>query len=160
MSRLTPDARATLETSGFSRRALLKGSGALVVGFSLMELAGKLGLDPTALDAQLVGAPPKELDSWIAIAADNSVTAYTGKCDIGQGMFTVQTQLVAEELCVPLERVRLVSCLTGQTPDQGVTSGAQSHPQNFNHANLALAGATAREALVRMDPAPSATTAL
>jgi len=150
MSRLTPDARATLETSGFSRRALLKGSGALVVGFSLMELAGKLGLDPIALDAQLVGAPPKELDSWIAIAADNSVTAYTGKCDIGQGMFTVQTQLVAEELCVPLERVRLVSCLTGQTPDQGVTSGAQSHPQNFNHANLALAGATAREALVRM----------
>ena len=38
----------------------------------------------------------------------------------------------------------------GLTPDQGVTSGAQSHPQNFNHANLALAAATAREALLQM----------
>jgi CO/xanthine dehydrogenase Mo-binding subunit len=36
------------------------------------------------------------------------------------------------------------------TPDQAYTSGSQSHPANFNHANLALAGATAREALVKM----------
>ncbi|PYV11214.1 MAG: xanthine dehydrogenase family protein molybdopterin-binding subunit, partial [Acidobacteria bacterium] len=33
-------------------------------------------------------------------------------------------------------------------PDQGTTSGAQSHPTNFNQSNLALAGATAREALL------------
>ena len=78
------------------------------------------------------------------------VTAYTGKCEMGQGLFTAQTQLVAEELCVPIERVKLIQCLTGTTPDQGVTSGAQSHPQNFNHSNLALAGATAREALLQM----------
>jgi len=36
------------------------------------------------------------------------VTAYTGKCDFGQGIFTAQTQLVAEELCVALERVKLI----------------------------------------------------
>ena len=45
---------------------------------------------------------PEKLDSWIAVGADGTVTAYTGKCDFGQGMFTVQTQLVAEELCVPI----------------------------------------------------------
>ena len=78
------------------------------------------------------------------------VTAFTGKCELGQGLYTAQTQLVAEELCVPIERVKLIQCQTGTTPDQGVTSGAQSHPQNFNHANLALAGATAREALLQM----------
>jgi CO/xanthine dehydrogenase Mo-binding subunit len=69
---------------------------------------------------------------------------------MGQGLYTAQTQLVAEELCVPIERVKLIECETGTTPDQGVTSGAQSHPQNFNHSNLALAGATAREALLEI----------
>src|SRR4029453_2662271 len=55
-----------------------------------------------------------------------------------------------EELGVPMDRIKLIQCVTGTTPDQGVTSGAQSHPQNFNHANLALAAATARETLVQM----------
>jgi hypothetical protein len=39
-------------------------------------------------------------------------------------------------------------CDTSICPDQGTTSGSQSHPANFNHANLALACATAREALI------------
>ena len=96
------------------------------------------------------GNPGTELDSWIAIAADGRVTAYTGKCEFGQGLFTAQTQLIAEELSVPLDRVTLIQCDTALTPDQGTTSGAQSHPANFNTANLALAGATAREALVQL----------
>ena len=134
----TPDSR-------LSRRALLKGSGALVVSFALAPVDA-LG----QAVATLVGNPSKALDGWLAIGADGSVTAYTGKCEMGQGLYTVQTQLVAEELCVPIEQVKLIECVTGTTPDQGVTSGAQSHPQNFNHANLALAGATAREALLEM----------
>ena len=108
---------------------------------------------------QLAGARPRprarrrpgdQLDSWIAIAEDGRVTAYTGKCELGQGLYTAQTQLIAEELVVPLDRVTLVQCDTDRTPDQGTTSGAQSHPANFNRANLALAAATAREALVRL----------
>ena len=51
---------------------------------------------------------------------------------------------------MPIDRVALIQCDTALTPDQGTTSGAQSHPANFNTANLALAGATAREALVRL----------
>jgi CO/xanthine dehydrogenase Mo-binding subunit len=91
-----------------------------------------------------------QLDSWIAIGTDGSVTAYTGKCELGHGISTAQIQLVAEELCVPFNRVNLIVCDTSLTPDQGVTSGSQSHPTNFNHRNLALAGATAREALLQM----------
>jgi nicotinate dehydrogenase subunit B len=148
---LTPDARATLRSSGFSRRDFLKGSGALIVSFSVAGLAEKLGLPASPLAAQGInGAGNPQLDSWIAIAADGSVTAYTGKCELGQGMFTAQTQLIAEELSVPFDRVKLIMCDTSMTPDQGTTSGSQSHPANFNHANLALAGATAREALVRL----------
>ncbi len=78
------------------------------------------------------------------------MTAYTGKVELGQGMSTAQTQLVAEELCVPFHRVNLIMSDTSMTPDQGVTSGSQSHPTNFNHRNLAQAGATAREALLQM----------
>ena len=92
----------------------------------------------------------KALDSWLAIHADGSVTAFTGKCDFGQGIYTAQTQLVAEELCVPLECVKLVQCDTAVTPDQGSTSGSQSTPVNFNDQNLALAAATAREALLQL----------
>lgn len=143
--RFTPEARAALreiQGSGVSRRDLFKTSGALIVGFSLSRAPAF---------AQLFnGAPSRQLDAWIAIAPDGSVTAYTGKCEIGQGLYTAQTQLIAEELSVPIERVKLIQSDTGMTPDQGVTSGAQSHPANFNRANLALAGATARQALLQL----------
>jgi CO/xanthine dehydrogenase Mo-binding subunit len=145
--RLSPDARRELVRSGFSRRAFLKGSGALVVAFSS---AGVLNGLNHAFAQGFNGTGSSQLDSWIAIGRDGTVTAYTGKCDFGQGLYTAQMQLVAEEVCVPLDRVRLIQCDTSLTPDQGTTSGQQSHPTNFNHANLALAGATAREALIKM----------
>jgi nicotinate dehydrogenase subunit B len=149
---MTPTALAALERSGFSRRDFLKHSGALIVGFS----AGGLGAGLGTVYAQVSqgvspGAPPPDrLDSWIAIGADGSVTAYTGKEELGEGIVTAQTQLVAEELCVPFDRVKLIYCDTAFTPDQGYTSGSQSHPANFNRSNLAQAGATAREALLRL----------
>ena len=128
-----------------SRREVLKRTGALVVSFALTpsDIFGQAV-------ASLVGNPSKEVDGWLSIAADGTVTAFTGKCELGHGLYTAQTQLVAEELGVPMDRIKLIQCVTGTTPDQGVTSGAQSHPQNFNHANLALAAATARETLVQM----------
>lgn len=129
-----------------SRRDFLKASGALIVSFSIA--------DPPAsaqFGGPVGGSPPlNQLDSWIAIAADGSVTAYSGKEELGQGISVAQAQLVAEELCVPFSRVKLIYCDTALTPDQAYTSGSQSHPANFNHANLAQAGATAREALLRL----------
>ena len=149
--RLTAEARAALRDAGLSRRDFVKRSGALVVAFSTARVASDLGLVQGVVSAQrLDGAGSGNLDAWIAIGADGRVTAYTGKCELGQGLYTAQTQLVAEELCVPVERVTLIQCDTALTPDQGTTSGAQSHPTNFNHANLALAAATAREALVSL----------
>jgi nicotinate dehydrogenase subunit B len=147
---LTPDALAALRRAGLSRRSFLKSTGALIVTFSLA------GVYETAegqgnFEGGVAGSPPlNELDSWIAIAADGSVTAYTGKCELGQGISTAQAQLVAEELSVPFSRVNLIYCDTSMTPDQGVTSGSQSHPTNFNQSNLAQAGATARQALLQL----------
>src|SRR6185312_17487338 len=125
-----------------SRREFLKTSGALIVGFSTGNLRAQ---------GPIQGSPPlNQLDSWIAIAADGSVTAYSGKEELGQGISTAQQQLVAEELSVPFNRVKLIYCDTALTPDQAHTSGSQSHPANFNQGNLAQAGATAREALFKL----------
>jgi nicotinate dehydrogenase subunit B len=128
-----------------SRRTFLKSAGALMVSFAAFPARpqGPFATRKAEVD-------PEQLDSWIAVHADGSVTAYTGKCDLGQGMTTVQTQLIAEELCVSLSAVTLVQCDTAVTPDQGSTSGSQSTPTNFNVEDLALAGATAREALIAM----------
>jgi nicotinate dehydrogenase subunit B len=133
-----------------SRRDFLKSCGALIVSFSAAPLTqpsanaqGQFETHPGHID-------PDRLDSWVAIGADGTITAYTGKCDFGQGVFTAQTQLIAEELCVPITRVKLIECDTAVTPDQGTTSGSQTTPTNFNHENLALAAATAREALMSL----------
>lgn len=127
------------------RREFLKTSGALIVSFSLS------GVKMRGQGGPVEGAPPmNQLDSWLAISSDGSVTAYSGKEELGQGIATAQTQLIAEELSVPFERVKLIYCDTALTPDQAYTSGSQSHPANFNHANLAQAAATAREALLKM----------
>ena len=129
-----------------SRRDFFKASGALIVSFSLRNLP-----ELRAQGGPVQGAPPmNQLDSWIAIAADGAVTAYSGKEELGQGISVAQAQLVAEELCVPFEKVKLIYCDTALTPDQAYTSGSQSHPANFNHANLAQAAATAREALLKL----------
>jgi nicotinate dehydrogenase subunit B len=120
-------------------------AGVMTVGFSardVVELAAQApGFNGTGSNA---------LDSWLTISADGSATVYTGKCELGTGLYTAQVQLIAEELSVPLNRVKLIQCDTALTPDQGTTSGAQSHPTNFNQANLAQACATAREALKQL----------
>jgi nicotinate dehydrogenase subunit B len=140
---MTPGAQAAL-----SRRNFLKSAGVLIVGF---RMAGGDAAQAQFGQAPLPGAPPMDqVDSWLAIAADGSITAYSGKEELGQGISTAQQQLVAEELSVPFDRVKLIYCDTALTPDQAYTSGSQSHPANFNHANLAQACATARETLFKL----------
>src|SRR4029077_10823834 len=95
---LIADAAAALVQAGFSRRSFLAGAGALVVSFS-MRGAVQTALAEGACEGGTAGSPPlNQLDSWIAIAADGGVTAYTGKSELGQGISTAQIQLVAEEL--------------------------------------------------------------
>jgi len=148
--RLTEAAQTALRrvARGMDRRGFLKSAGVLIVGF---QMGGGHSAKAQFGQAALAGSPPNDqLDSWIAIGADGKVTAFSGKEELGQGISTAQQQLVAEELSVPFERVNLIYCDTALTPDQAYTSGSQSHPANFRDANLALAAATAREALLKM----------
>ena len=99
-----------------SRRKFLKTSGALIVSFSASSLLEPFAVAQGPFGTHLSHIYPNKLDSWLAVGADGMVTAYTGKCDFGQGIFTVQTQLVAEELRVALDRVRIIQCDTSVTP--------------------------------------------
>ncbi|TMK13946.1 MAG: xanthine dehydrogenase family protein molybdopterin-binding subunit [Alphaproteobacteria bacterium] len=123
-----------------SRRDVLKGGGALVVSFSL---AGALG------EALAQGAKPlalTEVDSFLAIDAGGVVTLYSGKVDLGTGVATALPQMVADELDVPLDRVKLVQGDTALTPDQGTTWGSLSI--QIGGMQLRNAAATAKAALL------------
>jgi CO/xanthine dehydrogenase Mo-binding subunit len=139
-----------------TRRDFLKGSGALIVSFSGVSVArvdaalAAVRAAQGPFDTRRSHVDPSLLDSWISVEGDGRVTAFTGKCELGQGILTAQTQLVAEELCVDVAAVTVVQCDTEVTPDQGTTSGSQSTPTNFNDRNLALAAATARQTLRRL----------
>ncbi len=66
------------------------------------------------------------LDSWIRIDADGTITVFTGKAELGQGIKTALIQIAAEELYVDPARVRLVTADTARTPNEGYTAGSHS----------------------------------
>jgi CO/xanthine dehydrogenase Mo-binding subunit len=133
-------------TGTSSRRDFLKDVGALIVGFSMS--GGRLSAQNPTNPTGLVDAT--QVDSWITIGADETITAYSGKIEFGQGFPTVQTQLIAEELSVPLTRINVVFGDTGITPDQGFTSGSQSTVTEFRPGGLRQALDTARDALFQL----------
>src|SRR5215467_1604062 len=100
---MSRDALAALQGARASRRSFIKGGGVMIVGF---HMGGKLDAQSSVNPAGTVDAT--QVDSWVALAADGSVTAYSGKIEFGQGFSTVQTQMVAEELDVSISRVRVV----------------------------------------------------
>ncbi|MBM3358106.1 MAG: xanthine dehydrogenase family protein molybdopterin-binding subunit [Betaproteobacteria bacterium] len=89
----------------------------------------------------------RRLDRWLRINRDGTVTVFPGKVEIGQGILTVFTQIVAEELDVALERVRLAPSDTSYSPDEGITSGSRS----VQEGGIALlhAAAEARDLLLQ-----------
>ncbi|MEO8132680.1 MAG: molybdopterin cofactor-binding domain-containing protein [Betaproteobacteria bacterium] len=66
------------------------------------------------------------LDRWIRFNADSSVTVYSGKVELGQGIETAIAQIAAEELDIALHRVQLVAGDTTRTPNEWYTAGSMS----------------------------------
>lgn len=129
-----------------SRREFLKSSGVLVVGFSFG--GSHLLQAPTATGVAPVAPPAAQLDSWLAISADGSITVYCGKVELGTGVSTALRQIVAEELDAPFERITWVQGDSDRTVDQGPTVGSQSVKRGG--AQLRQAAAEARAALLEL----------
>ena len=58
----------------------------------------------------------RRLDRWLSINVDGTVTLYTGKVEIGQGILTAVMQMTAEELDINVSRLRLKAASTAFSP--------------------------------------------
>lgn len=85
-----------------NRRAVLKAAGAaagaLVLG---------IRLDSKAVFASPAPVPATAVTAWVEVAADNSITLIASQSEMGQGTTTTLAAALADELYLPLDRVRI-----------------------------------------------------
>jgi nicotinate dehydrogenase subunit B len=125
-----------------SRRKFLKFSGALVVYFTAAGAVRGAEERPTIERT----VSPDDVQGFLAFHASGEVSVFVGKVDLGTGVQTAMMQIVAEELDVPMERIRYTQGDTATTPDQGTTSGSFSIERGG--VQLRRAAATARQVLL------------
>lgn len=126
------------------RRQFLQSAsaGVLLVSFQFSELANAA----TSAPAPAKSTAKDALDTWLSIDRTNQVTVYVGKVDLGTGTKTALSQIAAEELSIPFEKITMVMGDTATTPDQWITGAALTIQQGG--AELRVAAASARAALL------------
>ena len=90
-------------------------------------------------------------NAWLHIGTDNSITFFCDRAEMGQGVYTSLTMLVAEELGVSLERIKVEFAPPGDEFINNliggqITGGSSSVRDAWE--KLRKAGATARTLLV------------
>lgn len=129
-----------------SRRALLATGAALVVHFSLDAPARA---DGPGLPGALADLP--QLGGWVRIDASGTITVFTGKAELGQGIRTALTQIAAEQLDVAPSDIHLVTADTARTANEGYTSGSLS----MKNSGTAVLHATAEMRALLLQAAAS-----
>jgi len=130
------------------RRRVLAGSGALIVSFALSKASAQDQAPAAAAAPKPPGslATAPYLDAWIRIDADGSITAFTGKAELGQGFKTAFQQIAAEELDIPFASLTVITADTRRTANEGYTSG--SHSMQDSGTAIQNAAAQVRALLV------------
>ncbi len=132
-----------------TRRDVLKGGGALVVSFAIpASLTASLASEAKAAASLVRPLSPSLLDSYLAIAADDRITVYFGKMDMGQGLDVAIGQIVAEELGVSFDRVTVIMGDTALCLDQG--GGSASSGIQHGGKPMRNAAAEARRILLEL----------
>jgi CO/xanthine dehydrogenase Mo-binding subunit len=131
----------------FSRKAFVKGGGALIVGFSVAgaSLAGKA----EAAESPFASNGPFnqfEIDSWITINADNTASIKTGAISQGTGSETGILMIAAEELDMDLSQLVFVRADTNVTPASGKKSASNTIKRSGR--GVRAASAWARQTLL------------
>ena len=110
-----------------TRRRFLTQSGMLVVTLGALPDAIAFAAGDQAGAAGPYPDPDfRQLDSWIVIREDNTVTLFVGKTDLGQGTGTAFRQLLADELDVGYAQTGVVMGSTDVTVDQGGSGGSDA----------------------------------
>ena len=126
-----------------SRRDFLR-AGGLVIGFTLAPRLALAQDRPAPLPGSLNGN--RMLDAWLRVDPNGTVTIFTGKIELGQGIGTALSQIAADELDVHLKRIEMIHADTARTPNEGQTAGSLSVEQSGTA--LRFACAEARDILV------------
>ena len=92
----------------------------------------------------------KQIDTWLAIHADNTATIYIGFAELGQGNSTALLQIAAEELDLDMSQIKTVRLDTNVTPNQGGTYSSASIQRGG--PQVRTAAAEARLALLKLAP--------
>ncbi len=110
------------KTSGMKRREFFK----LLGGGIFIFIRPWGNLDLFGMPADQARSLPKDYNAFLRIGEDGTVTCFTGKIEMGQGIITSLPQMMADELNVPLGKIKMVMGDTDLCPyDQG-TWGSMS----------------------------------
>src|SRR5256885_10340394 len=129
---------ATVNRREFLKTGAAAGAG-LVIGLYLPAF------DPGASHAPAAREPFKP-NAWIEIRPDGTVTIWTGRSEMGQGVRTAMPMIVAEELEADWTRVRVAQADADPAYGDQFTVGSRSIRSGFEP--LRKAGAAAREMLI------------
>jgi isoquinoline 1-oxidoreductase len=91
---------------------------------------------------------PSDFNAYLHIGEDGQVSCFTGKIEMGQGIYTSLAQMLADELDVPLVSVKMVMGDTDLCPWDMGTFGSRS--TKYFGPLLREAAATAREVLIQI----------
>jgi len=104
-----------------------------------------------------------QLNAWLLIAADDSITVIVDRSEMGQGVYTALPMLLAEELEIPLDGIKVVAAPVGDAYINALNGGQITGTSNSVQDawdKLRMAGAQARSMLIaaaaaqwRVDPA-------
>ena len=141
----------------FSRKSFLRGGGSLVIGLSVGGLAAQAAgaaNNPSAIATSHTGALPgppdaTQVDSWLQVNSDNTVTLFAGWTELGQGTPTAVRMIAAEELGLSMDQVTQVQVDTNVSLS-AFTVGSTSTSTAMGATSMRGAAAAARALLVNM----------
>lgn len=136
-----------MTTKTISRRNFIKLSGMTGTALTLGIGFSALGKDSPVLTAALAEAQNIELNAWISIDTAGTVTIINHRAEMGQGSFQAVPQIIAEELEVDLNQVKIVFAQGSQTKYGSQITGGSSTVRGSYKRLLRLA-ASAREMLL------------
>ena len=114
--------------------------------WGMSEEPARQGPEHAVPSAAVWGAPSTQVDDWLRVEPDGTITVFSGKVELGTGVRTALAQIVAEELDIPLDSVHMVMGDTGRTPNEGYTAGSKTI--QLGGTALRNAAAEARQALI------------
>lgn len=144
MATTTPEVRPTPENRPGRRAFLQHAAAGLTVAFFLPEVSRLSEAEAAPL--------PGQVNAWLRVGTDNSITLTIGSSEMGQGSMSGLAQVLAEDLVVDYARVRVVQggpTMTNPVPVGSAINTVGSSVIRTNFWKMRDAAAAARETLVQ-----------